>query len=613
MRKNFREAVKETIILGDGAMGTEIYKKGFFVNRNYDLLNIESPDTIKSIHTAYIEAGANFIETNTFGANRNYLTRAGAPDKVAQVNKAGVKIAREAAGEDIWVVGSMGPSGLLPPPFGKEPEEKIFEIFREQSKVLIEGEIDALFIETFRDMKEAEIAVRAVRDISKDIPLALLYSFSMIRNGIYSDINPEHCAKEAAGLPIDIIGANCSGPRDILEAVKTFREATDFHVAAMANAGIPQEMDGRKMYMANPEYMAEYAMRFADSGASIIAGCCGTGPATITKMKRYLSSRIPIRRTSHKTIKIKEDEPLDPVPLSEKSKFAADLGKKFQISVELRLPASLDPSRALDGAKMLTDNGIDIVNIPDGPRAMARMSPMSLAVLLKEKARVESIVHYCCRDRNLLGMQMDLIGAHMININNLLIVTGDPPKMGNAPDATPVFDVDSIGLLKVAANLNRGLDIAGNSLGSAASLVLGTGCNPGAEDFEKEAERFGKKIEAGAEYVFSQPVYRDTFLKSFLKRTSAFPKIPFFTGILPLASLRNAEFLHNEVPGMSIPKDILNRMASHKTKEAQHEEGIKIAREMLESVMDDKRVNGAYIYPPFGKYEAVLKIVEGLI
>lgn len=615
MKKEFKVALKENLILADGAIGTELYNKGFFVNRNFDLLNIEAPDSVLEIHQAYVESGARLIETNTFGATKRHLTGSGAGNRVREVNMAAVALAKKAVGDnDIWIAGSMGPTGLVPPPFGKGDEAEIVSLFKEQAEALIEGGVDLIMIETIRYIREAELAVEAVREVSKDIGLGVLFTFNRLPGGQYFDITPIQCAEAMAGKAIDFIGINCSGPRDVLESLQQLRSKCHLPVMVAPNAGRPQEHEGRTMYMATPEYMGEYAMRFADNGASIIGGCCGTTPKMIEQMHRYLKSKLPsgiqIKATEHERY---NDAPLPEIPLSQKSKFAADFGKKFQVSVELALPKGLDPTKAVEGAKILRDNGIDIVNIPDGPRAMARTSPMSLAILIKQQLEMEAIVHYCCRDRNLLGMQMDLIGAQMLGIHNLLIITGDPPKMGNAPDASPVFDVDSIGLLKLASNLNKGLDIAGKSLGSVASLVLGTGCNPGSEFIEKEVKRFGHKITAGAEYVFSQPVYKMEFLTQFLDDIKDLPKIQFFAGILPLASMRNAEFLHNEVPGMQIPDEILKRMGARATKEGQREEGIAIAREMLAQIKEDPRVDGVYIFPPFGNYESVLKIVDGIL
>ena len=378
-----------------------------------------------------------------------------------------------------------------------------------------------------------------------------------------------------------------------------------------SNAGLPQVVEGRTMYLATPEYMAEYARRMVQKGANIVGGCCGTTPADIAEMRNFLKSIAPTPIVSIKPVD-KQAVDIQPVPLAEKSAFGAVLGKKFAVSVELDPPHGLSPGKTIEAAKFLYDNGIDAINIADGPRAIARMSPMALASMIKQQVGIETIVHYCCRDRNLLGMQMDLIGANAMGLNNVLIITGDPPKMGNYPSATAVFDVDAIGLLHFANGLNHGRDLAGKSLGAPTKLVLGCGCNPGAVNLDLEVERYAKKVEAGAEYVFSQPVYDVAILEEFLKRTAHVKPIPFFVGVLPLASLKNAEFFHNEVPGMQIPPAIMKRMAAKESKEAQQSEGLAIAQEALKAASKIDRVQGTYIFPPFGNYRAVMDLLDVL-
>ncbi|MFW5798525.1 MAG: homocysteine S-methyltransferase family protein, partial [Planctomycetota bacterium] len=421
---DIRSTLGKRVILADGAMGTELYRRGFFVNRSYDLLNVEDPDTVSEIHRDYVNAGAQIIETNTFGANRNHLGKWNAAERVREVNLAAIKLARKAAGQCAWVAGSIGPSGLQPPPFGKESAETILELFHEQATALVEGGVDLLLLETFKNIQEAQLAVKAVRDVAPDTTLGLQFTFTQVYGGGYKDIAPDHAAMVADNLDIDFLGANCAGPRELIDVLAVYRNLTDKPLCVMANAGLPQDVDGRTVYMATPDYMGEYAMRFAEAGAHIIGGCCGTRPDSIRKMAHYLSGQMAqITEKPRAEVKKKASaEPLEPAPLDQCSRFGANLGKKFQISVELALPKGLDPSKPLGGAKMLMDNGIDIVNIPDGPRALARTSPVSLAVMLKERG-MESIVHYCCRDRNLLGMQMDLIGAHMLGVHNILIIT----------------------------------------------------------------------------------------------------------------------------------------------------------------------------------------------
>jgi 5,10-methylenetetrahydrofolate reductase len=421
---------------------------------------------------------------------------------------------------------------------------------------------------------------------------------------------------------VDAIGTNCTnGPRGVLDIVEQMRQHTDLPIAAMPNAGMPQVVEGRTLYLAGPEYMAEYARRTAQAGARIIGGCCGTTPQTIKEMRVFLKSIAQMTPSRTPIVATKAPEPAQelpaqtPVPVAERSEFARRLlGGKFCISVELDPPKGVSAERAVQGAAMLYEAGIDVVNIADGPRAIARMGPTALSHLVQRQTpQLETVVHYCCRDRNLLGMQMDLMGAHAVGLRNILAVTGDPPKMGTYPDATAVFDIDSVGLISFIQMMNRGLDFAGKPIGGKTALFVGAGCNPGAVDMGFEAERFGRKVEAGAEFFFSQPVFDLEMLQAFLDRTTAWAHVPFMVGIMPLVSAKNADFLHNEVPGMQIPEDVRRAVHAAGTKEKQREVGIQIAHETLAALRQHPRVQGAYVYPPFGSYKAVLRVVDGLL
>jgi 5,10-methylenetetrahydrofolate reductase len=386
----------------------------------------------------------------------------------------------------------------------------------------------------------------------------------------------------------------------------------------MPNAGLPKMIHGRLLYLASPEYFAEYARRYAQLGVQLIGGCCGTTPAHIAEMKKYLKTARLGKRVEQDISVIREGEekpkPLQELPPpilpAQKSPFGAVLGTKFAVSVEVDPPLGIDPTEAIEGARVLKDMGIDAVNIADGPRAMARMSPMALATLIKDQVGIETIVHYCCRDRNLLGMQMDLIGAEALGLHNMLIITGDPPKMGHYPDATAVFDIDSVGLIHFVTNLNNGLDFADRPMKQRTKLLIGCGFNPGAIDLDLEVERYRLKVNAGAEFAFSQPIYEPKLLETFLDRVKSVKQIPIFVGILPLASLRNAEFLHNEVPGMQVPDSIMEMLGKASSKEAQREIGMSVAKETLTEAKRMEAVQGAYIFPPFGNYQAVEKLLE---
>jgi len=610
MKRDFLKELTESGILADGAMGTEIYARGIFINRCYDELNLSNPQMIREIHAEYLKAGAGLLETNTFTANRPALAAFGLEDKVAAINKAGAKLAREVADDKAFVGGAVGPiswavksSDLL----GPAEMQKIFE---EQIGTLAQSGCDVIVLETFLHLEELHIAYQAVR-AACDLPVVAQISLKYLGEEEFAGLDPAEAAKTIESWGADVVGVNCSdGPQGVFEAIKKMAPVTSKPLSAMPNAGLPQMVQGRLIYLASPEYFAEYARRYAQLGVSLIGGCCGTTPAHIREMKKYLKAIRPARRGAAHPVAATVPAGIQIVPAAEKSAFGAAIGKKFAVSVEVDPPLGINPQVAIEGAKLLKDMGVDAVNIADGPRAMARMSPMALAVLIKEQVRIEPIVHYCCRDRNLLGIQMDLIGAAALGLNNVLLITGDPPKMGNYPEATAVFDIDAIGLIHFAANLNRGLDFAERPLKEATKLLIGCGVNPGAVDLDLEVSRYKKKVEAGAEFVFSQPVFDIRLLETFFDRIRDVHPIPFLVGILPLASLRNAEFLHNEVPGMQIPKKIMERMEKAASKEAQQETGLAIARESLVAAKQLAQVTGAYIFPPFGNYKIVSKILE---
>lgn len=610
--KPLLETLNERPLLADGAMGTQIYARGVFINRCYDELNLTQPELIRAIHTDYVQAGAELIETNTFTANRFRLGPYGLEEKVGAMNEAGARLAKSVAGKLAYVAGSVGPLGVTLAPLGRVPVEDARAAFAEQVAGLVAGGVDCLILETFLSLEELEIAYRAARSVTA-LPIIASLSFRCADNGEVLGLPPEDVVRRIAGWGADVVGTNCvSGPEGVLQVIQAMRAASEVKLSAMPNAGLPQVVEGRTIYLATPEYMGEYARRLVQSGANIVGGCCGTTPAEVAEMRKFLKAIAPSPRITIAPAVLSPKAEIPPVPLADKSVFAAQLGKKFQVSVEIDPPRGFDPRATIDGARFLHAHGVDAINIADGARAIARMSPMALATLIRDAVGIETIIHYCCRDRNLLGMQMDLIGANALGLRNILIITGDPPKMGNFPHATGVFDVDAIGLLHFARMLNHGHDLAGRPMGEVASLLLGCGCNPGAINIDLEIERYRKKIAAGAEFVFSQPVYDPEMLDTFLQRTTDLPPLPFFVGILPLASLRNAEFLHNEVPGMQIPAPIMARMRKATTKEAQRREGVAIAQETLAAAKRLPRIRGAYIFPPFGSYEAVIEVMKVL-
>jgi homocysteine S-methyltransferase len=613
MKKKFLDLLKDRVLLCDGAMGTMLYNKGIYLNSCFDELNLSNPELVKKIHQEYVDCDVDIIETNTFGANRYKLKKFGLEEKVKEINIAGAKIAREIAKDKIFVAGSIGPLGLKIEPWGPTSFEEAEEAFYEQASGLLEGGVDLFILETFSDVNEIHQAIKAVKRIC-DLPIIAQMTIEEDGNSLYGT-SPEVFTKRLEEWGADVIGVNCSvGPAATLVCIERMAKVTDKPLSAMPNAGVPRNVEGRNIYLCSPDYLAEYAKRFILTGVKIVGGCCGTTPAHIRAVRRAIRALQPERRISPK-IEIKEIEQrpeIKPIEKREKSQLARKLDeKKFIISVEIVPPRGFDPFPALEKAKWLKNIGIDCVNIPDGPRASARMSAMSLAVIIENKIQIETILHYTCRDRNLLGMQSDLLGAYAQGLKNILVITGDPPKIGDYPDATAVFDVDSIGLCNLVNALNRGFDLGGKVLKKPTGFHLGVGANPGAINLDYEIRRFEYKVEAGAEFAITQPVFDIELLENFLKRISHC-RIPIIAGIWPLASLQNAEFMNNEVPGARVPPEIMDRMrkANEKGSEFARQEGIAIARETLFRIKD--MIEGVQISPPFGRVELVTKIISVL-
>jgi methionine synthase / methylenetetrahydrofolate reductase(NADPH) len=614
------ERMKSGPVLGDGAMGTMLYAQGIFINRCYDELNLAQADNIENIHRDYIAAGAELIETNTFTANKILLAEHGLENKTKQINIRGAEIARAACDDlPVYVAGSIGPTHLILEKDLTETAQRVSAAFIQQAAALAEGGVDLIILETFYSLNELIIAIDAVKS-EVNIPVCAQLTFDPDKQAAYDarGLTPAVVARCLADTGAEIIGTNCgAGPATLLNIVEKMADATETPVSVFANAGVPETHSGRMMTLGtSPEYLGEYARRYAQAGASLIGGCCGTNPRMISEMLRFLKgitaehrSRVILKPASH-------DFAREPVPTEERSPFGKKLVDPKRdrplISVELSPPRGVDPARAIEGARILKEGGVDIVNIPDGPRAVPRMSPITTATIVERETGMETLVHYCCRDRNLLGIQMDLLGSSALGLHNVMLITGDPPKIGNVQSASPVFDVDSIGLVRFADSLNHGVGLANADIKSQTKFVIGAGCNPGSVDSETEAVRFGQKVEAGAQFFFSQPVYTEKLLTSFLSHTEKWSSVPFFVGILPLASVRNAEFLHNEVPGMQIPDDIMARIKMCATVEKQAQEGIRIAQEMMVHALTLPRVTGVYLFPPFGRYETVLSVLEAL-
>lgn len=591
----------------DGAMGTVLYGRGVFLNVCFDELALRQPDLIRDIHREYVKAGAELLETNTFGANPFKLAEYGLAAETAAINAAAARLAREAAGERAAVAGAIGPLGIRIEPFGETSRDEAAAAFGVQVEGLLAGAVDSFILETFSDLDELRAAVRAVR-AQCDLPIIAQVTIGTDGKTLYGTA-PETFGPLVEAMGVDVIGVNCSvGPQGILEAVERLVHVTSLPVSAQPNAGLPREVGDRKIYMASPEYMASYARRMVEAGARFVGGCCGTTPEHIKAIASFVQSVSP-RHTTLLTPGVAVAAGVEPVPLAERSALGAKLARgAFVTTVEIVPPKGVDPGPMLDQCRQLRAAGVDAVNVPDGPRAQSRMGALLSGLLIEREVGIETVVHYACRDRNLLGMLSDLLGAAASGLRNLLLVTGDPPKMGPYPDATAVFDIDSIGLTNLVQRLNHGLDPGHNAIGLPTKFVIGVGVNPAATDFEREIKRLAWKVEAGAEFAVTQPVFDIQQLDRFLKAAEGF-QIPIVGGIWPLVSLRNAEFLANEVPGVTVPDEILQRMrrASELGREEALAEGVTIAREMLREVRD--RLSGAQVSAPLGRVPVALEVL----
>jgi methionine synthase / methylenetetrahydrofolate reductase(NADPH) len=611
MADNFLARVKQSPVLCDGAMGTLLYAKGIFINRSYDELNLSQPDLIRGIHHDYLQAGAEVIETNTFGANSFRMARHSMADKVKDINRAGARLAREAAKSfDVWVAGSVGPLGTRIEPLGKTSFQEARDSFREQIEALVEGGVDLLILETFGYLEEIHQAMLAARDVSATLPIVAQVTIDEDGNCLDGS-DPETFAPKLVEWGADVIGCNCSvGPVAMLDAMERVRAVSSLPLAAQPNAGIPRSVDGRNIYLCSPEYMASYARKFVAAGVKLVGGCCGTTPDHIRVMKAAL--RVGEARGKAATAQVTthaSPKTVPAVPLEQRSPLGAKLVRgEFVTMVEIVPPKGIDVRKEVEGARFLKSVGIDAVNIPDSPRASAKMSNLALSLLIQRDVGLDAILHFTCRDRNVLCIQSDLMGAAAVGIRNLICITGDPPKMGNYPDATAVFDVDAIGLVNIVRNLNHGLDLGSNPIGTGTGFVIGVGANPGLTDMDEEIRRFEYKVQAGAEYVVTQPVFDLRLLENFLRRIEHC-RIPVIAGIWPLVSVRNAEFMKNELR-VSVPDSILERMARAQTPEAARAEGVAIAREML--IAARQTVQGAQISAPMGRYSSAVDVLEAL-
>jgi len=600
-------------VLADGAMGTVLYARGIPINRCYDELNLSDPSLIRAIHEEYLQAGAEILETNTFGANRFRLGRHGLAAKVAEINAAGVRLARQAVEQlhekkagAAWVMGSVGPLGVRLEPLGKTGLDEARAAFAEQIRALAEAGVDLLSIETMPALVEARQALYAALETAPDLPILVMVTVDDDSNCLDGS-SPAQAAALLTEWGAGAIGVNCStGPSSVLTALEAMRGATTLPLAALPNAGMPRAVEGRNIYLCSPEYMASFARKAVATGAQLVGGCCGTTPNHIRAMRlamRAIEGQAQIPE-SGATIAISAETP--PAPLGQRSKIGSLVEQgQFITLVEIVPPRGINCTNEIETARQLAQLGVHAINVPDSPRASAHMSAQSLCIHIQQHTSVETVLHYTCRDRNILSIQSDLLGASSIGLRNVLCLTGDPPRLANYPDATTVFDVDSIGLVNLVRRLNHGLDIGSNSIGASTNFTIGVSANPGAPDLEHELHRFAYKVEAGAEYVITRPVFDLRLLEEFLRRIEGI-RIPVIAGIWPLTSLRNAEFMKNDLR-ISMPEEIMLRMAQADTPDAARQEGILIAQEMLEAVRP--MVQGIQIGTSSGQSSAAAEII----
>ncbi len=611
----FRKKLESKIVVADGAMGTMLYTKGIFINRCFDELNLSAPQLVKEIHQEYVRAGAEVIETNTFGGNRVRLAAFGFAEKLEAINQAGVRLAREAAGERAFVAGALGPLGTQIEPLGPMSFAEARSVFHEQAESLVNAGVDLLVLETFYELDELREAIYAAREAAGP-EMVIVAQVTVNDDGSLRDgTATETFTQRLNQWPVDVIGINCSaGPKVVLETVEKMLPLTPKPLSAMPNAGLPATVEGRNIYLCSPEYMAQYSRRFLQAGVRMIGGCCGTTPEHIKQILGEVRSLQPVRQ--NRNVQVSANEPdkqevkrLAKVPVADKSQLGAKLAAgKFVAFVEILPPRGVDAVKEIAGARLCKENGIDCINVPDGPRASARLSAQVTCQLIQQHAGIESVLHFCCRDRNILSIQSELLGAHATGVRNLICITGDPPRMGTYPDASAVFDVDSVGLTNIVNNLNQGLDIGGNPTGSQTALLIGVGANPGALNMDEELRRFAWKVEAGAEYVVTQPVFDLDLLEIFLRKTEQY-RLPIIAGIWPLTSYRNAEFMVNELR-VPVPQNYMDRMRLADSADKARSEGVAIAREMTAQVR--RMVQGAQLSAPFGRYDMAVQVAQAL-
>ena len=609
------EKLEKGVLLTDGAMGTSLFGKGHANDVCLEMLNVSNKKDVAEVHRSMILAGADIIETNTFGGNKYRLEQHGLQDKVRDVNFRAVKLAREEreiSGNDIVVAGSIGPTGRTLAPYGQLTVEDAELAFVEQAEALLEGGVDCFFIETMGDIEEMKAAIRAVRSLC-DAPIIASMSFG--EDGLtHRGLAPAAVVRELLPFHLEVIGANCSvGPRVLISVIKKFQKELDRvdgpkpKLIAVPNAGFPTISAGKYVYPATPDYFATFATAALDAGASIVGGCCGTTDEHIAAMRESITARIAPAGSDLRLVENRPAKRSIVNTSTEPSLLSQKLGKKFLRCVEIQPPKGLNPTKAIEGSRLLKQAGVDAITVADSPMARVRMSAMTLCQLIQHEVDIETILHYTTRDRSMMGLQSDLLGAHASGVRNILALTGDPPSLGDNIGSTGVFDVDSIGLVRIIAGMNQGEDSTGTSIGRGAGFTILCAVDPTKPDLEDEARRLHAKIDAGAQFVMTQPIFDPQVWLDFLEVFGAKKlPIPVMIGIMPLASSKHAEFCHNELPGITLTDEARKRMKL--AGENGRQEGIKMAQELLMELK--QHAEGVYVMPSFGRYETAAEVIS---
>jgi homocysteine S-methyltransferase len=604
--QEFLQRLHDEVLVGDGATGTALYARGFSYRSCFEELNESHPEVVEALHREYIAAGAQLIETNTFGANALRLSDFGFETRVREINRAAAQIAQRAAGGKVYVAGSVGPLSRMLEPIGKISLAEARQSFRDQAQGLLEGGVDVFIVETMSSLAEISEALAAIRELC-DLPIIASMTFTEDGKTLEGD-KPADLRRVLLERGANVIGANCSvGPQPMLDVMERF--CGELLLAAQPNAGLPRMVGGRYIYLTSPQYFAEYALKFAAAGVSLVGGCCGTTPEHIRAMAEAVRGRKRGRVQVSFSREVEEETPPAPaaagLPVSE---MRALLGRKFLVSVEIDPPRGINPEPLIHSARRLKAAGADLINVADSPLARSRLSALAMSHLIRAETGADVVLHMSCRDRNALALQSELLGAHALGVLNVLAITGDPPAVGDYPFAKAVFELDSIGLCKLVRQLNLGKDLTGRDMEEPTRFLLGVGVNPTASDLKLEYERFRRKLDAGAQFAFTQPLFDRATLEKFLGSVASFCRVPILVGILPLRSAKHADYIHNEIPDMFVPESVRDAMRKSGSEGACV--GVEIAQGFL--LEAKSLVQGVYLMPPFNKFEMAVDVMSVL-